>query len=114
MQNPSTFTEAHRADIAALCAELSERIGQPMTADYGASDCGQLQDAALCVDVDDRAPLVTIIVGPGISGGGFAVMAANGSSLAHDVSFAEALRSARTAGAREFRRVARHTRRAPR
>lgn len=107
MQAPTTFAATHRASIEALRDNLSSRLQCDLDADYGDADCGLL-DAALCVNslpwgsFGAPGPLVSILAGNG-AGDGYAVMGADGSSLAHGVTFARALQCAKFAAVREWR-----------
>lgn len=98
----SEFIPAHRAAIESVCLQLSGQYGLTFIAEYGQTECGQFHDAALCVDEDGAcgSPLVSLITGPGIAGDGFAVMGADGSSLADRATFTKALRVAQTVARR--------------
>ena len=99
MQQQSIFTSTHRVGLESLCAKLSERIGREVAIDYGTTDDNHFHDATFLLQDGACDPLVTIIAVEGMNGPGFAVMAVDGSSVAHDVTFSVALRSAQKAGA---------------
>jgi hypothetical protein len=102
----ATFTPVQQAAIEALRRDLTQRTQRTVTAEYGSTDCGQ-HWAALCVDSLPEGswgvpgPLVSVLVGTGISGA--ATMGADGSALADGVDFNEAVKTARLAGVREYR-----------
>lgn len=106
------FTDAQRSAIEALRMDLTRRTQRTVMTEYGSTDCGQ-HWAALTVDSLPAGawgvpgPLVSLLVGTGISGA--AAMAADGSPLADDVDFAEAVKAARFAGVREYRAMRKGT-----
>lgn len=109
--NAATFTATQQAAIEGLRLDLVKRTHAVVSTEYGQTDCGQSW-AALCVDSlpegfqGTPGALVSILVGTGVSGPA-AVMAADGSPLADGIEFSQAVNTARSAGAREFRALRR-------
>lgn len=103
----NSFTLNEQAAIEGLRLDLTQRTHATLVTEYGQTDCGQSW-AALCVDGFPKGiegptgPLVSILVGSGVLGTA-ALMAADGSSMAADLQFPDALKFARIAGIREFR-----------
>lgn len=81
-----------------------------MVPDYAQTDCGQSYVSLAVEELPEGSlgspgPLATLLAGPGISG--FAMMNADGSAGADGVTFEQATRAARKAGALEYRRKTR-------
>lgn len=104
----AAFTPAVRAVIDDLCKELTRRTCRTVTADYGQTDCGLYQDAALCVedlpaDAEGHpGPLVSFLAGPGVPAG-FVVLGADGAPVIEGAALGHALRVARLAAMRRYR-----------
>lgn len=106
MQLQTAFTTTQRAGIEALRADMTAALRRPVTTEYDTTDDGQ-HWAALCTEDRQGVPtaLVSILIGAGIPGEA-AVMARDGSPVREGVTFAAALRSARSVGMRGARRGA--------
>lgn len=84
----------------------TQATGQRVTADYGATDCGQFDDVLLALECHPEsgqpAPLVTIMRGPGTPGY-FEVIGSRGDPVGAGLSLAHAAQAARFEAVRSYR-----------
>lgn len=113
MTTASMFSDDQQETLAALCRELTARMGVPVHIAYGSDDSDQFHDAALCVAelppgaYGHPGVLASIVTGPGVGRDGFAAMAANGDFFLDGVGFSRAAKAAGRAGERECKRLMR-------
>ena len=104
---PSIFALSAQKAVSELCRDLTKRIQRKVTAEYGATDCEQFHDVALCVaDGGLPYPLATIISGPGTPDG-CVVLGSTGAPVVEGVRLAKAVQTARFEAVRNFRAMVR-------
>lgn len=97
-QSPFTYTQ--RTVLERVRKAMNRHASRLVTVNYGATDDGLVFAATLCLSGPTDSPLVTILTGPGIGGDGYAVLAADGSTLANGVPFHIAATVAQSAACR--------------
>ena len=110
MHAHASFTPAARVAIDDLCKDLTRRIQRAVRVNYGQTDCGLYYDAALCVaSLPEGAwgqpgPLFSILAGPALPDS-YVVMGADAAPLTERVGLAQAVKAARFAGVRRYRKM---------
>ena len=99
MASSSPFTYTHRVILGRIKKALNRESSRSITLDYGVTEDRLIFHATLSVQKSSdhpKEPLAAVLTGPAVGGDGYAVLSADGSTLANGVTFHHAAKVVRS------------------